>query len=220
MNIPTNRGSGNPKTRHACSLYISSNVDWVTVRYDQPTTFKFPPTVELPTYTIPMSEFMFPSTIAPDSSNIIVPSNLTFPATMVAKSRPRTPSFLMSSLTVVPYRPRLPQMLLLCRLLRPAEAPIRSIGITNNRRMCTPLKILNILNIWPNWPYHFFHGGYCHPSYGPSNGFRSWPRSLATGRSGSARGVADLIAARSVDLIFLTTILCPPYNPAICMLSH
>ena len=110
--------------------------------------------------------------------------------------------------------------LLLCRLPRPA-GPLSGVSESLTIGACVcPLKISNILNIWPNRPYHFSHAGYCHPSYGPSNGCRSWPRSLATGRAGSDRGVADPIAACSVDLIFLTTILCPPYNPAMCMLSH
>ena len=82
--------------------------DLETPKLDMPVAFILPPTVELPTYTSPMSEFMFPATVAPASSNTIVPLDLTFPATMVVKSRPRTPSFLMSPLTVVPYRPQPP----------------------------------------------------------------------------------------------------------------
>lgn len=97
-----------PKLDMPVAFILPLTVDWVTVRYDPPTTFRFPPTAELPTYTIPMSEFMFPSTVAPHSSNTIVPVDLTLPATMVVKSRPRTPSCLMSPLTVVPYRPQPP----------------------------------------------------------------------------------------------------------------
>ena len=112
-------------------------VDWATVGYDPPTTFRFPPTVELPTYTIQMSEFIFPSTVATDSSNTIAPLDLTFPATMVVKIRPRTPSFLDVLVNRRTYTST-PLATAALPATKASKAFIRSIGITNNRRMCMP----------------------------------------------------------------------------------
>ena len=124
-----------PKLDMSVAFILLLTVDWVTVGYDPPTTLRFPPTVELPTYTIQMSEFMFPSTVAPDSSNTIVPLDLTFTATMAVKSRPRTPSFLDLPVNRRTYTAS-PLATAALPATKARRASIRSIGTTNNRRMC------------------------------------------------------------------------------------